>query len=32
MQSVHNSRLAIEAKTMRSLTDTDDGYHIETSE
>jgi hypothetical protein len=32
MRSVHNSRLAIGAKTERSLTDTDEGYHIETSE
>jgi hypothetical protein len=32
MRLVHNSRLAIGAKTARSLTDTDKGYHIDTSE
>jgi hypothetical protein len=32
MWLVHNSRLAIRAKTVWSLTDTDEGYHIETSE
>jgi hypothetical protein len=31
VQSAHNSRLAIRAKTAHSLTDTDGGYHIETS-
>jgi hypothetical protein len=30
MWSVHNSRLAIGAKMVRSLTDTDGGYHLET--
>jgi hypothetical protein len=30
MWPVHNSRLAIGAKMTQSLTDTDDGYHIET--
>jgi hypothetical protein len=29
MWSVHNSRLTIGAKMTRSLTDTDQGYHIE---
>jgi hypothetical protein len=32
MRSVHNSRLAIGAKTALSLTDMDEGYHIEISE
>jgi hypothetical protein len=32
IQSVHNSRLVIGAKMARSLTDMDEGYHIETSE
>jgi hypothetical protein len=32
MSLVHNSRLTTEAKTTRSLIDTDMGYHIETSE
>jgi glycerophosphoryl diester phosphodiesterase len=32
MQSVHNSRLDIRAKTALSLTDKDESYHIETSE
>jgi hypothetical protein len=32
MRSVHNSRLAIGAKTVWSLTDMDEGYHIEISE
>jgi hypothetical protein len=32
IRSVHNSRLAIGAKMVRSLTDMDEGYHIETSE
>jgi hypothetical protein len=32
MRSVHNSRLAIGAKATRFLTDTDKGYHTETSE
>jgi hypothetical protein len=32
MWLVHNSRLAIETKMVRSLTNTNKGYHIETSE
>jgi hypothetical protein len=32
MRSVHNLRLAIGAKATWSLTDTDEGYHTETSE
>jgi hypothetical protein len=32
MWSVHNSKLVIRAKAARSLTDTDGGCHIETSE
>jgi hypothetical protein len=32
MWSVHNSKLAIRAKTARSLTDTSGGYNLETSE
>jgi hypothetical protein len=32
MQLVHNSRLAIGAKMVWSLTDRDEGYHIGTSE
>jgi hypothetical protein len=32
MRSVHNLRLVIGVKMMQSLTDTDEGYHIETSE
>jgi hypothetical protein len=31
MRSIHNSRLSIRAKMARSLTDTEEGYHIETS-
>jgi hypothetical protein len=31
VRSVQNSRLAIRVKTMRSLTDTDGAYHVETS-
>jgi hypothetical protein len=31
MRSIHNSMLAIGVKMTRSLTDTDEGYNIETS-